>query len=89
MILNDETNKVLDENSNETKEVTSADFLKPCPNCGAQMNIDEKTCKKCGYSEDKKGGYVPMTVAQTKRIRTILFFILMIVALAIYFFTRK
>lgn len=67
-----------------TNEKTTADYIKACPACGEQMPIDAKLCPKCGYVEGKKGGYQPMTAEQIRRTRSVLFVVLMVVAVIVY-----
>lgn len=54
-----------------------------CPSCHRPLRSRKESCGHCGYA-----GYIPMSETETKRIRTILFVILFIAALAVYFLTR-
>jgi hypothetical protein len=68
--------------ANETKEkILPLPYA--CPACHRLLASRKKPCKHCGYA-----GYIPMSDAEIKRIRTILFVVLFIVALAVYFLTR-
>ena len=55
----------------------------PCPICGHRLKAGTKVCPKCGYS-----GYVPLTDAQTAKIRLILFPVILVIAVIIYLYVR-
>jgi len=63
------------ENKNETFSKTE-EFR--CPNCNAILKNRKEKCPKCGYN-----GYVPMSEPQTRRIKWILFFILLAIAIIV------
>jgi uncharacterized OB-fold protein len=54
-----------------------------CPACHKLVTSRKETCKHCGYT-----GYIPMSEVETKRIRRVLFVIILIGAAAVYILTR-
>jgi len=54
-----------------------------CPKCSKPLYNRKAPCPYCNYN-----GYIPMSNTDTKRIRTILFIIIMIVAIVVYIITR-
>lgn len=70
--------------SNETKEnVNNTGLYYQCPACHKLVTSRKETCKHCGYT-----GYIPMSEVETKRIRSVLFIIILIVAVVVYILTR-
>ena len=49
-----------------------------CPQCGAELETRKSRCARCGYE-----GYVPLSEAQSKKIRRILFAVLGVIAAAL------
>ena len=49
-----------------------------CPKCGAELETRKTRCPRCGYE-----GYVPLSDAQSKKIRWILFAVLGVIAVAL------
>ena len=49
-----------------------------CPKCGRELESRKSECPRCGYK-----GYVPLSDAQSKKIRWILFAVLGVIAVAI------
>ncbi len=49
-----------------------------CPKCGAELETRKSRCPRCGYE-----GYVPLSDAQSKKIRWILFAVLGVIAVAL------
>ena len=74
--------------SDEAAQHTTSDFFRPCPICEGKIPMNERVCPNCGYYESKEGGYKPMSKVETKRIRTVLFIVLMGVAILVYVFLR-
>ena len=89
--IDDNNKENLNDEQSEEKEVrTAADFSRPCPVCGESIPMNEKVCPYCGYYESaKEGGYKPLSKIQTRKIKTILFFALMAVAIVVYILLRK
>jgi uncharacterized paraquat-inducible protein A len=54
-----------------------------CPRCNARLADRKSGCPRCGYQ-----GYVPMSKAETARIRRILFPVLLAVAAAVFLLFR-
>jgi hypothetical protein len=54
-----------------------------CPKCGEKLPFRKSTCPKCGYD-----GYVPMSEAEIKRVRGILF-VIAAVALVVILIIRN
>ena len=52
-----------------------------CPRCGNAMTDRKSTCPHCGYT-----GYIPMSEAQIKRTKRILYPIFAVVAILIVLF---
>ncbi len=59
------------------------DNLKQCPKCGYRFESGNE-CPRCRYR-----GYFPMTGRQIRRIKWILYPILLAAAVAIYFWVQK
>lgn len=76
-----ETVKAKEEKSSSSSERDDGDVIR-CPKCGYVL-ASRSTCPRCGYN-----GYVPMTKSETKRIRMILFPIILIIAI-IYILWQK
>lgn len=85
---NEHINNPQDDSVGETKERTTSDFFRPCPICGEAISMNERVCPHCGYYESKEGGYKPMTKIETRRIKTVLFFVLMAAAIVVYLLLR-
>lgn len=51
-----------------------------CPNCRKPLGNRKEPCPHCGYH-----GYIPMAEGETRRVRWILFFLLLVLALVVYF----
>lgn len=85
----DETSKTNNESKDDTfiepKIVESKSFSKPyqCPSCHKSLASRKEPCKHCGYK-----GYIPMSDEQIKRIRFVLFFVILAVAIVVYIVTR-
>lgn len=62
------------------KESASGPALYQCPSCRKFVRSRKEPCPYCGYH-----GYIPMTEGETRRIRWILFAVLLALALAVYF----
>lgn len=73
-----------DENTDKEKNVADAVRERRkeekvfCPKCGAELESRKSICQNCGYK-----GYVPLSNAQSKKIRRILFVVFGAVAVAI------
>lgn len=75
-------NKKIKPEEKEVNEVRpSIQQIYYCPKCHSKLNNRYEGCPYCHYK-----GYIPMSEAETKRIRTILFFILMVIAIAVIIF---
>jgi rubrerythrin len=68
---------------NPVDEFSSSIKKYKCPKCNNPMSSREEECPCCHYK-----GYVPMSDDETKRVRTILFFIILAIALAVMVITR-
>jgi uncharacterized protein YlaI len=86
----------IDEFLNETQKDTSVNYLdksigksrqnknvnipRPykCPRCHRLIKSRKEPCEFCDYN-----GYIPMSEFETKRVRSILFVVLMIVAIVV------
>lgn len=69
-------------------ERTTSDFSRPCPVCGEPVPMSERVCPHCGYYESKEGGYKPMTKIESRRIKTVLFFVFMAAAVFLFIMLR-
>jgi lipopolysaccharide biosynthesis regulator YciM len=49
-----------------------------CPKCNSKLASRNEQCPSCHYK-----GYIPMSDDETKKTKTILFFILLVIALAV------
>ena len=76
-----ETAKAKEEKSSSSSERDDGDVIR-CPKCGYVL-ASRSACPRCGYN-----GYVPMTKSETKKIRMILFPIILIIAI-IYILWQK
>ncbi|MDD3957997.1 MAG: hypothetical protein PHO96_03845 [Candidatus Izemoplasmatales bacterium] len=54
-----------------------------CPSCRKMITSRKEPCKYCGYK-----GYIPLNEKEIKKIRFIMFFVILVIALAVYFATR-
>jgi|GEM_PF-2584707 len=54
-----------------------------CPKCHKLISSRKEPCKYCHYS-----GYIPMSEDETKKIRSILFFVILAIAIVVYIVTR-
>lgn len=72
--------------SSEKKQTFTQSFSKPyqCPKCHQSLSSRKEPCKHCGYT-----GYIPMSEAETKRIRAVLFVVILVIAIVVYILTRK
>lgn len=76
-----ETAKAKADKNSSSSERDDGDVIR-CPKCGYVLS-SRSACPRCGYN-----GYVPMTKSETKRIRMILFPIILIIAI-IYILWQK
>lgn len=72
-------------NSSETHEPASKSLSKPytCPSCHRSLSSRKEGCKHCGYKK-----YIPMSDEQIKKIKFVLFFIILAIAIVVYVLTR-
>lgn len=49
-----------------------------CPKCNKEIETRSEACPYCNYK-----GYIPMSLAETKRIKSILFIIILAIAIII------
>jgi uncharacterized paraquat-inducible protein A len=54
-----------------------------CPKCHSKLANRTDKCPRCGYQ-----GYIPMSENETKKIRWILFVIILIAAILVYLSNR-
>ncbi|XMB72096.1 hypothetical protein RJI07_08305 [Mycoplasmatota bacterium WC30] len=54
-----------------------------CPSCHKLISSRKHPCKHCGYS-----GYIPISDEQTKKIRMVLFIVILVAAIVVYIVTR-
>lgn len=85
----EETQELKIENKDDSismeKKIETKSFSKPyqCPSCHKSLVSRKEPCKHCGYK-----GYIPMSDEQIKRIRFILFFVILAIAIVVYIVTR-
>jgi DNA-directed RNA polymerase subunit RPC12/RpoP len=68
----------------ESPSSESASISYVCPRCGNKISRRKEPCPHCGYH-----GYVPMSPKETLKIRMILFFVLLAVAIIVYILTQN
>lgn len=56
-----------------------ADIIR-CPRCGYVLT-ERSACPRCGYN-----GYVPMSKSQTRKVKLILYPILLVIAILVYLY---
>jgi len=64
--------------SNKGPEPVPKPYL--CPHCGKPLSSRKEPCPHCGYH-----GYIPLSEGETRRIRWVLFAVLLVLALLVYF----
>ena len=68
------------EASSGSEKQNKGEYELQCPRCGHRFT-GGKTCPRCGYN-----GYFPMNERQIKRIKWILYPILLVAAALVYYF---
>jgi hypothetical protein len=69
--------------TSEPKAKTPAVLTYTCPSCRKMITSRKEPCKYCGYK-----GYIPLNEKEIKKIRFIMFFVILVIALAVYIATR-
>ena len=78
--------KKTDPSAGQTQKKTEAPGsgdVRQCPRCGHRF-IGAPTCPRCGYN-----GYFPMSEERIKRVKWILYPILLVAAVVVYFLVVK
>ncbi len=73
-------------NQDKPQEPQKKEFAKlayQCPSCHKLISSRKHPCKYCGYS-----GYIPISEQQTKKIRMVLFIVILVAAIVVYVVTR-
>ena len=84
----EETEKARETESNQSEDV--GEELTPrkpaymCPACKRMLYSRKEACPHCNYS-----GYIPMSDEEIKRIRRILFWIILAIAIAVFIFMKS
>lgn len=65
----------------EQKRDAKKDDMIKCPSCGCVLS-SRSACPRCGYT-----GYVPMAKSSTRRIKLILYPILLVIAVIAYLYS--
>lgn len=70
-------------NNEPVKQSTQLSKPYQCPSCHRLLSSRKEPCKYCGYK-----GYIPMGDEEIKRTRTVLFIVILIIAIAVYVLMR-
>ncbi|MFA5289592.1 MAG: hypothetical protein WC351_00950 [Candidatus Izemoplasmatales bacterium] len=71
------------QHTSEHKAKTPVVLTYTCPSCRKMITSRKEPCKYCGYK-----GYIPLNEKEIKKIRFIMFFVILVIALAVYIATR-
>lgn len=74
-----ETNQIKEISESSYQEIEDNVFKYRCPQCNEKLKTRTDECPNCHYI-----GYIPMNEKEIKRIRTILFFVILVIAIITY-----